>query len=61
MEQIWLTPHGFLIGAMKAKSASVTQQTIDGKKFEVVSWTGPNEAKITGYIGADNMVAKWKP
>lgn len=58
VEQIWLTPHGFLIGAMKAKSASVTQQTIGGKKFNVVSFTGPNEAKITGYIGPDNMVAK---
>ena len=58
VEQIWLTPHGFLIGAMKAKSASVTQQTIEGKKYEVVSWTGPNEAKITGYIGPDDMVSK---
>lgn len=58
VEQIWLTPHGFLIGAMKAKSASVSEQTIGGKKFEVVSWTGPNEAKITGYIGPDNMVSK---
>jgi glyoxylase-like metal-dependent hydrolase (beta-lactamase superfamily II) len=58
VEQIWLTPHGFLIGAIKAKSASVAQQTVGGKKFQVVSWTGPNEAKITGYIGADNMVDK---
>ena len=57
-EQIWLTPHGFLIGALKAKTLSISQQTIDGKKFSVVSWTGPNEAKITGYIGPDNMVAK---
>jgi glyoxylase-like metal-dependent hydrolase (beta-lactamase superfamily II) len=58
VEQIWLTPHGFLMGALKAKSLSLTQQTIDGKKFSVVSWTGPNEAKITGYIGPDNMVAR---
>lgn len=58
VEQIWLTPHGFLIGAMKAKSVSASQQTVNGKKFEVVSWTGPNEAKITGYIGDDNMVAR---
>ena len=58
IEQIWLTPHGFLIGAMKAPDTSVTQQTIDGKKYQVVSWTGPNTAKITGYIGEDNLVAK---
>lgn len=58
VEQIWLTPHGFLIGAMKAKDTSVSQQTLKGEKFQVVSWTGPNKAKITGLIGADNMVAK---
>ena len=58
VEQIWLTPHGFLIGAMKSKDASVKQETIGGTKYNVVSFTGPNEAKITGYIGPDNMVAK---
>jgi glyoxylase-like metal-dependent hydrolase (beta-lactamase superfamily II) len=58
VEQIWLTPHGFLIGAMNAKSASVSPQTVGGKKYQVVSWTGPNDQKITGYIGEDNMVAK---
>jgi len=58
IEQIWLTPHGFLIGALRADDTSVTQQSIDGKKYQVVSWTGPNTAKITGYIGEDNLVAK---
>jgi glyoxylase-like metal-dependent hydrolase (beta-lactamase superfamily II) len=58
VEQIWLTPHGFLIGAMKANDTSVTQQTMNGMKFQAVSWTGPNRAKITGYIGEDNMVAR---
>ena len=58
VEQIWLTPHGFLIGALKANDTSASQQTVNGTKFQVVSWTGPNQAKITGYIGEDNMVAK---
>jgi glyoxylase-like metal-dependent hydrolase (beta-lactamase superfamily II) len=58
LEQIWLTPHGFVIGAMKANDTVVKQQAIDGKKFQVISWTGPNTAKITGYIGEDNLVAK---
>lgn len=57
IEQIWLTPHGFLLGAMKA-SATARPQTFDGKKFEVVTWTGPNEQKINGYIDEQNMVEK---
>lgn len=58
VEQIWLTPHGFLIGALNASDTSVTRRTINGKKFQVVSWSGPNKQKITGYIDEDNMVAK---
>jgi len=57
IEQIWLTPHGFLLGALKA-SASVKSQTMDGKKFDVVTWTGPNEQKINGYIDGEHMVTK---
>ena len=56
-EQIWLTPHGFLMGALKS-SATVKEQRIDGKEFEVVTWTGPNEQKINGYIDSENMVEK---
>ncbi len=56
-EQIWLTPHGFLLGALKG-SATVKEQTVDGKKYEVVTWTGPNEQKINGYIDGENDVAK---
>jgi glyoxylase-like metal-dependent hydrolase (beta-lactamase superfamily II) len=58
IEQLWLTPHGFLIGALKARDTAVEPQVMDGKKFRVVSWTGPNTAKITGYIGEDNTVAR---
>ncbi len=56
-EQIWLTPHGFLIGAMK-NNATVADQTVDGKKFQVVTWTGPNGQKINGYINDKGMVEK---
>lgn len=56
-EQIWLTPHGFLIGAMK-HNATLSEQTIDGKKYRVVTWMGPNGQKIIGYIDDQNMVDK---
>jgi glyoxylase-like metal-dependent hydrolase (beta-lactamase superfamily II) len=56
-EQIWLTPDGFLIGAMK-NNATLAEQTDNGKKFRVVTWTGPNGQKINGYVGDDNMIAK---
>ena len=56
-EQIWLTPHGFLLGALKG-NATWKQETIGGKKFDVVTWTGPNEQKINGYIDPEHMVTK---
>jgi glyoxylase-like metal-dependent hydrolase (beta-lactamase superfamily II) len=57
IERIWLTPQGFLIGAIKSNS-TLKQQTVDGRKFRVVTWTGPNEQKINGYIDDQNMVAR---
>ena len=57
IEQIWLTPHGFLLGALKG-NATLKQETIGGKKFDVVTWTGPNEQKINGYIDPEHMVTK---
>lgn len=57
IEQIWLTPHGFLIGALK-NAATLTAQTVGGKQFNVVTWTGPNGQKIRGEIDDQNMVTK---
>jgi len=48
-EQIWLLPQGFLIGALK-NNATVADQTENGTKYKVVTWTGPNGQKIIGYI-----------
>ena len=56
--QIWLTPHGFLKGAMMSSAATVKQQTIDGKYFQVISFPGANKAKIIGYINDHNLVEK---
>ncbi len=56
--QIWLTPHGFLKGAMMSPAATVKQETIGGKHYEVVSFPGANKAKINGYINDQNLVEK---
>ena len=56
-EQMWLTPQGFLIGAIKNPS-TVKQEMIDGKKIQVITWNGPNEQKINGYLDDKNEVVK---
>jgi glyoxylase-like metal-dependent hydrolase (beta-lactamase superfamily II) len=54
---LWLTPYGFLKAAA-SNNATVTSQTMGGKKFTVVSFTAPSKAKVNGYINADNMVER---
>jgi glyoxylase-like metal-dependent hydrolase (beta-lactamase superfamily II) len=59
--EIWITPWGFLKGAA-ANDASLRQQRIGGKTFNVVSWATPQKAPsgaaytVTGYIDDKNMV-----
>jgi glyoxylase-like metal-dependent hydrolase (beta-lactamase superfamily II) len=52
-----MTPQGFLNAAAKA-NASVKTQTVAGKKYQVVSFTAPNNAPVMGYINAQNLVEK---
>ena len=53
--QILLTPHGFLKAA-KADSPTVTQQTQDGKKVTIVSFTALGKYPVTGRINDQNLV-----
>jgi glyoxylase-like metal-dependent hydrolase (beta-lactamase superfamily II) len=55
--EIWMTPHGFLRAAA-TRSATVEARTIDGRKYNVVTFVGDNKAKVNGYIGAQNMVER---
>jgi glyoxylase-like metal-dependent hydrolase (beta-lactamase superfamily II) len=61
--QIWATPWGFLIGAA-ANNATVKSQKIDGRPYKVVTWSPAQKStsglpyKLTGYIDADNLVAR---
>jgi glyoxylase-like metal-dependent hydrolase (beta-lactamase superfamily II) len=56
--EIWMTPHGFLKAAAAAGNATVGSQTMGGKKYTVVTFTGQNKAKVNGYINDQNMVER---
>ena len=59
--EIWITPWGFLRGAA-ANNATVRQERIAGKTFDVVSWMTPQKSPsgavytVTGYIDDKKMV-----
>jgi len=56
LEYIFL-PEGFLKVALE-KNASVSPETIKGKKYTVVSFLGDNKALVNGYIDAQGYVEK---
>lgn len=45
--QIWMTPFGFLKTAASS-DATVKSQTMSGKKYEVITFTATNNAKVNG-------------
>src|SRR5262249_13905967 len=53
--EIWMTPHGFLRAAA-ANNATVKSRTVNGKKYNVVTFIGKNKAEVNGYISDQNMV-----
>jgi glyoxylase-like metal-dependent hydrolase (beta-lactamase superfamily II) len=55
--EIWMTPHGFLRAAAKG-NATLEAKTVGGKSYKVVSFTGGNKAKVSGYINAQNQVER---
>ncbi len=61
--QIWATPWGFLIGAA-ANNATVKSQKVNGVQYRAVTWSPAQKSpsglpyKLTGYIDADNLVAR---
>src|SRR5215469_1336431 len=56
LEYIFL-PEGFLRVALE-KNASVSPETIKGKKYTVVSFMGDNKAPVNGYIDDQGYVEK---
>ena len=57
-ELMMTLPYSFLRSAAAAKDATVKAQTISGKKYTVLSFTGPNKAMVRGYLNSDNMLEK---
>jgi glyoxylase-like metal-dependent hydrolase (beta-lactamase superfamily II) len=53
----WVTPYGFLKGAM-ANPVTLRSETMNGAKYNVVSFVLQNKYKIDGYINDQNMVER---
>jgi len=57
-ELMMTLPYSFLRSAAAASDASVKSLTIGGKKYTVLSFTGPNKAAVRGYLDSDNLINK---
>lgn len=55
--EIWMTPHGF-IRAATANGATVSAQTAGGKRYQVLSFTGQNGAKVNGFVNDQHVVER---
>ena len=55
--EIWMMPHGFLKAA-SANNATVRQQTIGGKKYNVLTFMGQNKAPVMGFVNDQNLVER---
>ncbi|MBI4473899.1 MAG: hypothetical protein HY646_14625 [Acidobacteria bacterium] len=52
---IWLTPYGFLKGAM-SNTVTLSTETIKDQKFNVLTFTLPGGRQVNGFIDDKNMV-----
>jgi len=55
--EIWMMPHGFLKAAA-ANNATVTPQTIGGRKYTVLTFIGQNKAPVMGFVNDQNIVER---
>lgn len=55
--EIWMMPHGFVRAAL-ARNATVKSQTVQGKHYDVVTFTGDNKALVNGYINDQHLVER---
>jgi glyoxylase-like metal-dependent hydrolase (beta-lactamase superfamily II) len=55
--ELWMMPHGFLQASAK-NNAALSTKTVGGKKYNVLTFTGQNKAKVNGYINDQNMVER---
>ena len=55
--QIWLTPHGFVKGALAAGNATL-EPAAEGDTSSLISFTALGRYKVSGTIDANNMVTR---
>ena len=55
--EIWMMPHGFLRAAT-ANNATLKTQTLNGRRYNVLTFTGQNKAAVNGYINDQNVVER---
>jgi len=55
--ELWMMPHGFLQAAVK-NNATLLSKTVNGKKYNVLTFMGQNKAKVNGYINDQNLVER---
>ncbi len=57
-ELMMMLPYSFLRSAAAASDATLKSQTIGGKKYTVLSFTGSNKAAVRGYLNSDSLLEK---
>ncbi len=55
--EIVMLPQGFLRAA-KANNATLSRESLAGKQYQVLTFTGQNKAAVKGYINDQNMVER---
>ena len=61
--EIWITPWGFLKGAL-ANNATARRQTVNGRPYQEVTWVAPVKSpggqpyRVVGLINRENMVER---
>jgi len=55
--QFWLTPYGFLKGAI-AGSPSLTTKTVFGSAYRVITFTPPGGQPVSAYLSDKDLIEK---
>jgi glyoxylase-like metal-dependent hydrolase (beta-lactamase superfamily II) len=55
--EIWMMPHGF-IRAAAMNNATVATRTVNGKRFQVLTFMGQNKAPVNGYVNDQGLVER---
>jgi glyoxylase-like metal-dependent hydrolase (beta-lactamase superfamily II) len=57
-EAMMLVPYGFIRAAAAAADARAARETVDGKSYIIVTFTGSNKASVNGYFNDDNVLER---